>query len=117
MEIVHKLNAVIVKSGRVISIGENKITQNYYHGIAKFSKELWNINRCAEKHAILKALKTFDGLKNLSGSTIFVTRFDKAGNTKLAKPCKHCEELIRSVGIKKIVFTNDQLSTTTIKIK
>ena len=109
----HKLNAIIVKSGRVISTGRNTIQDTFFFNVQKYSKELWDINKCAEKNAILKALKMFDGLRHLAGATIYVTRFGTGGETKLAKPCVHCHEFIKTVGIKRIVYTNNENGTTT----
>jgi deoxycytidylate deaminase len=100
------LKATIIKSGRVISTGSNS-SKSLILGFERGSKELWNANNHAEKVAILKALKLFDGLHHLAGSTIYVTRYNKNGDTRLAKPCKYCQELIESVGIKKVVYTTD----------
>lgn len=111
-----KLTSVIIKSGRVISTGTNK-QSSFIHGVTRGSRELWNINQCAERNAILKALKIFDGLKHLAGSTIYVSRFSKNGNTALAKPCKYCLEFIESVGIKRIVYTTDNGTETINNVK
>ncbi len=101
-----KLTSYITKSGRVISTGENKHSE-YIHGVQRGSKELWDINTCAEKDAIQKVLKLNDGQKHLIGSIIYVQRFNNKGETKLAKPCRHCQELIRAVGIKKVIYTSN----------
>lgn len=100
------LKATIIKSGRVISTGSNS-SKSLILGYQRGSKELWNSNNHAEKVAIVKALKLYDGLHHLCGSTIYVSRHNKNGDTRLAKPCKHCMELIQSVGIKKIVYTTN----------
>ena len=57
--------------------------------------------------AILKLLRKGDGLSSLSGATIHVSRVNLNGNPALAKPCNKCLDLIKSVGIKKIIFTTD----------
>jgi deoxycytidylate deaminase len=108
------LKAVIIKSGRVLAVASNKHVP-YLNDFKRGSRELWNINCCAEKGAILKVLKMYDGLKHLAGSIIYVSRFNKQGGTLLAKPCKHCDEFIRHVGIKKIIYTT-QSGTKEIKI-
>ena len=110
-----KLTAYITKSGRVISTGSNKAA--HFNGFyKKGTKELWLVNTCAEKDAIQKALKLQDGSKHLLGATIYVQRFNKYGETKIAKPCKHCQELIESVGIKKVIYT-DSNGYQTMRIK
>ena len=101
-----KLTSYITKSGRVISTGENKHSE-YIHGVQRGSKELWDINTCAEKDAIQKVLKLNDGQKHLIGSIIYVQRFNNKGETKLAKPCRYCQELIKAVGIKKVIYTSN----------
>lgn len=100
-----KLSAIVTKSGRVLATGRNKTYSNFITGLKKYSKELWSMNRCAEKDAIERILKHQDGIKHLAGATIYVTRYGKAGETRLAKPCSHCMELIESVGIKRIIYT------------
>lgn len=99
-----ELTSYITKSGRVISTGHNKQVE-YIHNVQRGSRELWNINTCAEKDAIQKALKLNDGSRHLIGSTIYVQRFNKNGETRMAKPCKHCQELIEAVGVKKVIYT------------
>lgn len=112
-----KLCATIIKSGRVISTGQNKTRAPIDSNTPKGSKELWDVNICAEKNAIMKALKMQDGLRHLAGATIYVTRFSKDGMTAMAKPCAHCQEFIRSVGIKKAIYTNDKNTTSTMCMK
>lgn len=103
-----KMNAIITKSGRVLAVGENKCHAGVISGVQKYSKELWLINRHAERAVIEKVLKQYDGIKHLAGATIYVTRHGKTGETRLAKPCKYCMELIESVGIKKVVYTTTE---------
>ena len=54
----------------------------------------------------MKLLKK-NKLQDLIGSTIYVSRILKSGKSGLAKPCMECMCLIKSVGIKKIVYTTD----------
>lgn len=60
----------------------------------------------AEQAAIIKALNA--GLQNdLVGSYLYVTRIKKDGSTAMALPCPTCQELIISVGIKRVFYTTD----------
>ncbi len=94
-----RVGCVITKGGRVISTGINKTKR------AKDSARPMYESIHAEEAAILRVLRRPDGLKHLAGSTIFITRVLKNGETGLAKPCPSCQALINSVGIKKVVHT------------
>jgi deoxycytidylate deaminase len=91
--------AIITKGGRVLSTGFNKKRRSKYSARPMYE----SIH--AEEDAILKVLRRPDGLKHLAGATIYITRILKDGTTGLAKPCKHCQNLINSVGIKKVIHT------------
>lgn len=93
-----RIGAVVVKGGRVLSTGINKLRYT-----RKNDRPFPSIH--AEEEAILKILKLPDGLKLLSGATIYVSRILKNGSTACAKPCKKCTQLINAVGIKRIVHT------------
>lgn len=92
----HRVGAVIVKGNRVVSTGYNK------HGYSKITK---HSTQHAEEMAIVKLLRQED-FNSLAGSTIYVTRFTRAGNVGLAKPCSRCMSLIRSVGITHCVYSD-----------
>ena len=62
--------------------------------------------RHAEAAAILKLLKE-KRLNDLVGSTLYITRFKRSGVVGLAKPCKECQQLIKSVGISTVCFTDN----------
>lgn len=93
-----KMGAVIVKSGRVLSTGINNIRYS------KHNKRTW-ASVHAEEQAIVSLLKQPEGIKQLAGSTLYISRVMKDGSTGLAKPCEDCQKLIDAVGIKKVVHT------------
>lgn len=92
------MGAIIVKGGRVLGSGVNELKYS-----RKTGKPWASIH--AEEAAILSIIKKPDGLKMVAGSTIFVSRVLANGKTSLAKPCKECQKLIESVGIKKVIHT------------
>ena len=94
----HKVGAVIVKGDRVLSCGFNSL---------RFSSIINQPTLHAEAHAILKLLKEHR-LNDLAGSSLYVTRFTKGGNTGLSKPCKNCMELIKSVGVRKVYYSTKE---------
>lgn len=102
---LHKLGAVIVKNGRVLSVGYNEI--RYSHFTKKGTVH-------AEEAAIIKLMQAKD-FASLAGSTLYVTRVSPAGKTALSKPCSRCMELIKAVGIKKVVYTTNLQTAETIK--
>ena len=54
--------------------------------------------------------------KKMAKVTLWVIRSDQAGNIKNSAPCSSCTHLIRSVGIKKIVYSNKRGTLTKTKI-
>src|SRR5688572_14161707 len=93
----HKLGAVLVKGERILSTGFNQLRP---------SGVLRTPTLHAEAAAILKLLKE-GRLASLAGSEMYVTRFTKGGAVGMAKPCERCMDLIRSVGIRRIHYTNN----------
>lgn len=88
------------RKGRLLSIATNSYSkthplQSYF---ASKVGQPAKIYLHAEIHAILKA-----GGKEIH--RIEISRYSKAGNQLLAKPCPVCMEAIRAYGIKEIVFT------------
>ena len=91
----HRVGAVIVKNGNIISTGFNELRPSKTTGTSTLH---------AEAAAIKKLLERGD-FKGLAGSTMYVTRFTRAGNIGLARPCSACMGLIRSVGIRHVLYS------------
>jgi len=90
-----KIGCVIVKKKKIISFGYNKPykthpkSTNNYHTI----------------HAELDACLGVSH-EELIGSVAYVAREHKGdGSYILAKPCYHCQELLKSQGVKKVYYT------------
>lgn len=96
-----RMGAVITKKKRILSTGVNK-TGRYYRKCPTSRK--WEDSLHAEQAAILKLLNK-GRHHDLIGATLHISRISKDGRLALAKPCKHCQELIEAVGIKKVVYT------------
>lgn len=101
-EYKYKVGAVIVKGGRLLSVGHNVVGKTHpkHTGIYKESVH-------AEEAAILNRLKTKNGLASLQNAVLYVSRITSSGIPGMAKPCPNCERLIRAVGIKKVIFTTN----------
>tara|TARA_R110000868_G_scaffold213896_4_gene464058 strand:+ start:168 stop:476 length:309 start_codon:yes stop_codon:yes gene_type:complete len=98
----HQLTAVIYdRKGNVLSIGQNSYIKS--HPLqAEHAKLTGNEDKIflhAEIHAIVK-LKTLQ-----NAHRIFVSRWDKHGKPKLAKPCPICCSAIAAAGIEVIEHT------------
>jgi deoxycytidylate deaminase len=102
----HRLGAVVVKGGRVLSTGYNEV---------RYTKELDKPTLHAEQAAILKLLKQ-RRLSDLVGATLYVTRFTRGGAIGCSRPCPSCTNLIRSVGITNVHYTLDNGGTSQLKL-
>ena len=92
----HRVGAVIMKGNRVLSTGFNSI------GYSKHSKRP---TRHAEAAAICKLLSK-KKMGCLAGAHLYVTRYTFSGTISCSKPCPCCENLIRSVGISTVFYTD-----------
>lgn len=93
----HKLGAVIVKGGRILSTGFNSMRPSSLINTPTLH---------AEAAAVLKLLK-YRRLADLAGAEMYVTRFTRGGRIGLACPCDNCRSLLTSVGIKRVYYTTD----------
>ena len=99
------ITAVIFdKRGRVLSVGQNSYIKTHpqmaYHGNRVGLPEKQYLH--AEVHAITRC-------KDLSKAhRILVTRYDRAGNPAMAKPCRVCMSAIQAAGIPVIEWTVGQ---------
>mgnify|MGYP003113197952 CR=1 FL=1 len=102
-EIQHRHSAVVVKAGRVLSVGRNRHkTHPNSVGIGS-DGESFPRTIHAEMDAILK-VKNKDHLK---GATIYVARKGRNQKAGMSCPCKMCQRLINKYGLKKAVFTTE----------
>lgn len=92
--------AVVVKSGRVVGTGFNK-DRNHPRIV---SPE--HIKTDCSFHAEEIAIR--DAGDNISGAKIYVARVNRHGKDRDSQPCPRCMSLIKSVGIKKIIYTSEK---------
>ena len=98
----YRVGAVLVRSGRVLSTGHNKVGH-------RSKQRIWESVH-AEESAIVNALKS-GSMGRIPGSILYVVRILSDGSLSCAKPCTKCNALIQSVGIKKVVYTDWDGST------
>ena len=97
-----QLAALLVKSGRILSVGFNStktspclLKLHKPRPINKLHAEQCALNRC--------------GLEETQGASLYIARISKSRKEGgMAKPCSMCMELIRRAGIKKIYYTTDE---------
>lgn len=97
--------AVLVKGSRIISVGINYLNKTHPDQKERVCRNgrIVSNNRI---HAELDALIRADH-ENIIGSTLYVIRRKKNMDLGLARPCTACAELVKSYGIKKIVYSTD----------
>jgi deoxycytidylate deaminase len=101
----HRIGAVVVKGGRVLSVGYNEI---------RWNERLRKENIHAEEAAIVKLL-TAGRQSILIGADIYVSRFTRGGAIGLAKPCLSCQRLIQASGIRRAFYTCSDGTTGVLK--
>ena len=93
----YKHGAVIVKGGRIISTGVNKIRNHpdLFDDESLIKKE-------SHVHAEIDAIKK---VSDLRGAKIYIARINRSGQQRLSRPCDNCYNYIVDSGITKIVYT------------
>jgi hypothetical protein len=66
--------------------------------VGESSEKIW-------KHSELEALLQS---KSKEVHSILVQRFDSEGRPKIAKPCKTCQSIIKSYGVKIVRYTTEE---------
>lgn len=99
------IGAVIAIGSRVVSVGWNSTKS---HPVQKY----YNVasGRVAPKHAchaemaaIIKA-----GSRDLSGSTLYVGRYDMLGRLAMCRPCTACRLAMERRRIRNVVYTTER---------
>lgn len=92
-----KVGAVLVKGGRILARGTNKMRNNPAYIVP------WT--ECSE-HAEESVLRQ---VRNARGTTIYVARVNRKGEWRLAKPCDRCQVALDLAGVTKVVYTDEGL--------
>jgi tRNA(Arg) A34 adenosine deaminase TadA len=101
-QLVTYLAAVIVKGGKVVSIGRNKPKLNLFTVYNAHHKNI--VSTHAEIDAILRVRKKI----NLRGADMYVARVKRTGGCGLAAPCEMCRKAIQQYGIRRVFYTDEQ---------
>lgn len=94
----HRHVAVIVKGGRVLSIGRNRYKTHPKSSEEEFSRSV---------HAEMDAIWKVKDKSILQGATIYVARKGRNDLPGMSCPCAKCQEIISKHGMRRAVFTTD----------
>lgn len=92
--------AVLVKGSSVRNLSCNK--QRHCHFGKRFRE---HHTGDATLHAELGVILGMDRSKT-QGATVYVARINSDGERRMSKPCPMCENAMRHVGVKKVVYTD-----------
>lgn len=92
----HRVSCVVYRGKEVIAVGFNQLkthtqSPDPWHTVHAEFASLWGLSK--------------DDLKK---AKIFVYRETVTGHIGLARPCEHCERMIRSLGIRKVYYSVDR---------
>tara|TARA_R110000824_G_scaffold65952_6_gene171409 strand:+ start:813 stop:1199 length:387 start_codon:yes stop_codon:yes gene_type:complete len=102
--------AVLVKGSSIRNMACNK------HRHCHFGKRFREANTGnATLHAELGVILGMDRSVT-QGATVYVARVNKEGVARMSKPCPMCENAMRHVGIKRVIYTdrNGRIETMTL---
>lgn len=97
----YNLCAVIVRGGRILSVGYNSRGWNPLSEHYRTADHACNIH--AEVAAIISKRKKI----RFEGSKIYVVRIKSDGTVGNAKPCEMCQHVLFNYGVKRAFYTTD----------
>ena len=105
-----RLGAVLIYKGKVMSVGWNSTkTSPLQKSLNKFRH--YELDCGAAHHTLHAEVACLIKAKDLNidwgRASIFVYRIKKDGSPGMARPCKGCQALIKSMGIKNIYFSTE----------
>ena len=96
-----KHGAVLVQGGSVLNCSYNKDSYN------SFGSRFRSINEGqATLHAELGCVLGIPRPKT-TGATVYVARVNRFGEERISKPCNMCQNVLKHVGVKRVVYTTD----------
>ena len=110
--IEYKLCAVIVRGGSILSVGFNQRKTNAFVEHYTDRTRGSGRNYCLSTHAEMNSIGQIRAKTDLTGCKIYVARVRPAGTASptfvgMARPCKICENILYSYGIKRAYYTID----------
>lgn len=101
----YHLCAIIMRGASLISVGYNQRSTNafveHYTDRVRGTGRGYSLSTHAEMDAVAKARAKTD----LTGTKIYVARLRVDGLVGMARPCEICQEVLRSYGVKRAIYT------------
>jgi deoxycytidylate deaminase len=94
-----RIGAVVFKGSRILGTGFNQT--NRHQSLVKTSS--WPGSVHAEVSAIADAIRNY---KDVRGADMLVVRLKRTGDMGLAMPCEACYNVLKSVGIRRVNFSD-----------
>jgi len=95
-----KLGCVIAKNSKILGMGYNQMRhQSFIHTDHRVG------TLHAETSAIIDSIKNDNSVK---GATVYVVRTMRSGAFAMAKPCNHCTKMLKMLGVKRVIYTNQE---------
>ena len=95
-EVDQRHGSVVVKSGRVMSIGVNKWRNR------DLLKPEGGYNTHLTVHAEIDALSR---VTDARGAVVYIARVGKDGSEKFSRPCDRCAKALQDAGVKQVIYT------------
>ena len=99
----HHHGAVLVKAGRVIGVGYNRIINN---PLLFPDDEFYDQIEHVSIHAEVDALQSAPA-GSTRGAVLYVARTMPQGHWGLSKPCPRCRQAIAAAGVKRVIYTDN----------
>ena len=97
-----KHGAVLVQGGSVLNCSYNKDNYNSF-GSRFRPKSKGNATLHAEIGCVLGMPRG-----KTTGAVLYVARVNGQGNEKISKPCKMCQNVLKHVGVKRVIYTTSK---------
>ncbi len=98
----HRHGAVLVKGASIVNVSCNKNKfSSFATRFTKKEKEFVTVH--AELGSVLNVER-----RHTEGAIVYVVRVNNQDEFRLSKPCPMCEEAMRWVGIKKVVYSTSE---------
>lgn len=96
-----------LKNGKIISIGQNNPRKTHPRNLLRpyLDRDGNNISNQVGVHSELRCILNM-GLDDCRGHSFFNVRIDNNGRIGNSRPCAGCQHLLRSVGFKRVFFSN-----------
>jgi len=106
----YNLCAVIVRGGKVLSIGFNR---RGWNGLSEFYKAQ---DHACTIHAEIDAIVSKRKKIRFEGAKVYVARVRADGTVGNARPCPMCQAVLTAYGIKKALYTLSSVEYGVIKL-